>query len=51
MLSTQCFFHASGLRINMHKSKLMGNAVDDVKVKQVAHSLGCLQLEPPFSNL
>ncbi|GKB40350.1 hypothetical protein Tco_0885292 [Tanacetum coccineum] len=47
----KCFFHASGLRINMHKSKLMGNAVDDVKVKQVAHSLGCLQLEPPFSNL
>ncbi|GKC34870.1 hypothetical protein Tco_1047254, partial [Tanacetum coccineum] len=47
----KCFFHASGLRINMHKSKLIGNAVDDVKLKQVAHSLGCLQLEPPFSNL
>nr|GEV75135.1 RNA-directed DNA polymerase, eukaryota, reverse transcriptase zinc-binding domain protein [Tanacetum cinerariifolium] len=28
----ECLFRASGLRINMHKSKLMGIAVDDDKV-------------------
>ena len=47
----KCFFCASGLRINMHKSKLMVIAVDDDKVNQVARSIGCLQLKPPFSYL
>nr|GEY90244.1 RNA-directed DNA polymerase, eukaryota [Tanacetum cinerariifolium] len=47
----KCFFCASDLSINMHKSKLMGIAVDDDIVNQAAHSIGCLQLKPPFSYL
>ncbi|GJU85058.1 RNA-directed DNA polymerase, eukaryota, reverse transcriptase zinc-binding domain protein [Tanacetum coccineum] len=47
----KCFFCASGLSINMHKSKLMGIAVDDDIVNQAAHSIGCLQLKSPFSYL
>ncbi|GJT07142.1 RNA-directed DNA polymerase, eukaryota, reverse transcriptase zinc-binding domain protein [Tanacetum coccineum] len=47
----ECFFHASGLHINMNKSKLMGVLVDDEKVKQAASKLGCLILKPPFSYL
>ncbi|GJV89187.1 RNA-directed DNA polymerase, eukaryota, reverse transcriptase zinc-binding domain protein [Tanacetum coccineum] len=47
----KCFFCASGLSINMHKSKLMGITVDDDIVNQAAHSIGCLQLKSPFSYL
>ncbi|GKA79556.1 hypothetical protein Tco_0786152, partial [Tanacetum coccineum] len=47
----KCFFCASGLSINMHKSKLMGIDVDDDIVNQAAHSIGCLQLKSPFSYL
>ncbi|GJS13278.1 RNA-directed DNA polymerase, eukaryota [Tanacetum coccineum] len=47
----KCFYLASGLRINMHKSKLMGIAVDDAKVYQAARCIGCLHLKPPFSYL
>ncbi|GKE27380.1 RNA-directed DNA polymerase, eukaryota, reverse transcriptase zinc-binding domain protein [Tanacetum coccineum] len=47
----ECFFHASGLHINMNKSKLMGVLVDDEKVKQAASKLGCLILKSPFSYL
>ncbi|GJR30322.1 RNA-directed DNA polymerase, eukaryota [Tanacetum coccineum] len=46
-----CFFHVTGLRINMRKSKLMGILVDDEKVKQAASKLGCLILKTPFSYL
>ncbi|GKB37911.1 hypothetical protein Tco_0882853 [Tanacetum coccineum] len=35
----------------MHKSKLTRIAIDDVKVHQAAHRIGCLQLEPLFSYL
>ncbi|GJU25517.1 pol polyprotein [Tanacetum coccineum] len=37
----KCFEKASGLRINMGKSKIMGIAVNDEKVNQVAHRIGC----------
>ncbi|GKC43302.1 RNA-directed DNA polymerase, eukaryota, partial [Tanacetum coccineum] len=47
----ECFFRASGLRINIQKSKLMGIAVDDVKVSQAAKSIGCLTFTTPFSYL
>ncbi|GJV32249.1 RNA-directed DNA polymerase, eukaryota [Tanacetum coccineum] len=47
----KCFFCESGLSINMHKSKLMGIDVDDDKVNQAAHLIGCLQLKSPFSYL
>ncbi|GKA08008.1 RNA-directed DNA polymerase, eukaryota [Tanacetum coccineum] len=42
----ECFYRASGLRINMSKSKIMGVYVDSDKVKRAA--LGCLILKPPF---
>ncbi|GJS48269.1 RNA-directed DNA polymerase, eukaryota [Tanacetum coccineum] len=47
----ECFFQASGLRINMCKSKIMGVNVGDEKVKSAASKLGCLILKTPFSYL
>ncbi|GJX54185.1 RNA-directed DNA polymerase, eukaryota, reverse transcriptase zinc-binding domain protein [Tanacetum coccineum] len=43
-----CFFQASGMRINLHKSKIMGIAVDNSLVTQAANSIGCLTLSLPF---
>nr|GEW23231.1 RNA-directed DNA polymerase, eukaryota [Tanacetum cinerariifolium] len=42
---------ASGLRINMCKSKIMGVNVEDAKVKTAATKLGCLVLKTPFTYL
>nr|GEU91829.1 RNA-directed DNA polymerase, eukaryota, reverse transcriptase zinc-binding domain protein [Tanacetum cinerariifolium] len=42
---------ASGLRINMSKSKLMGLHVDSDKVKGAAIKLGCLTFKTPFMYL
>nr|GEZ00843.1 RNA-directed DNA polymerase, eukaryota [Tanacetum cinerariifolium] len=47
----ECFYRASGLRINMSKSKIMGVLVDSDKVKCDASKLGCLILKPSFSYL
>ncbi|GKB69457.1 RNA-directed DNA polymerase, eukaryota [Tanacetum coccineum] len=47
----ECFFQASGLRINMCKSKIMGVNVGDEKVKFAALKLGYLILNTPFSCL
>ncbi|GKC20760.1 RNA-directed DNA polymerase, eukaryota [Tanacetum coccineum] len=47
----ECFFRASGLRINMSKSKLMGISVEKDKVERAASKIGCLILKPPFSYL
>ncbi|GJW73434.1 RNA-directed DNA polymerase, eukaryota [Tanacetum coccineum] len=47
----ECFHRASGLRINMSKSKIMGVHVEDSKVKHAASKLGCLILNTPFSYL
>nr|GEV25731.1 RNA-directed DNA polymerase, eukaryota, reverse transcriptase zinc-binding domain protein [Tanacetum cinerariifolium] len=47
----ECFYRASGLRINMNKSKIMGVLVDSDKVKCVASKLGCLILKTLFSYL
>nr|GEW04179.1 zinc finger, CCHC-type [Tanacetum cinerariifolium] len=46
-----CGCGASGLHINMFKSKIMGIAVDGDKVDQVAHRIGCGILEVPFTYL
>ncbi|GJW72022.1 RNA-directed DNA polymerase, eukaryota [Tanacetum coccineum] len=46
-----CFFRASGLRINMCKSKIMGVNVEDGMVKNAASKLGCLVLKTPFIYL
>ncbi|GJW75401.1 RNA-directed DNA polymerase, eukaryota [Tanacetum coccineum] len=45
------FYRASGLRINMHKSKLMGISVDANLVKQAASKIGCMVLKTPFKYL
>ncbi|GJW91592.1 RNA-directed DNA polymerase, eukaryota, reverse transcriptase zinc-binding domain protein [Tanacetum coccineum] len=45
------FYRASGLRINMHKSKLMGISVDADLVKQAASKIGCMVLKTPFQYL
>ncbi|GKE61347.1 RNA-directed DNA polymerase, eukaryota, reverse transcriptase zinc-binding domain protein [Tanacetum coccineum] len=47
----EVFYRASGLRINMQKSKLMGIAVENVLVKQAASNIGCLVLKTPFQYL
>nr|GEV04318.1 putative ribonuclease H-like domain-containing protein [Tanacetum cinerariifolium] len=46
-----CFHCASGLKINMSKSKIMGVNVDGNKVTRAASKLGCLSLSSPFSYL
>nr|GEV24220.1 RNA-directed DNA polymerase, eukaryota, reverse transcriptase zinc-binding domain protein [Tanacetum cinerariifolium] len=46
-----CFHRASGLRINMIKSKLMGISVDISKVEQAATKIDCVTLETPFNYL
>ncbi|GJV04311.1 RNA-directed DNA polymerase, eukaryota, reverse transcriptase zinc-binding domain protein [Tanacetum coccineum] len=46
-----CFFRASGLRINLHKSKLMGIAVENSLVDFAANNIGCMTLNVPFSYL
>ncbi|GJX87033.1 RNA-directed DNA polymerase, eukaryota, reverse transcriptase zinc-binding domain protein [Tanacetum coccineum] len=45
------FHRASGLRINMNKSKLMGISVDDSVVEQAAAKIGCVVLKTPFKYL
>ncbi|GJX70697.1 RNA-directed DNA polymerase, eukaryota, reverse transcriptase zinc-binding domain protein [Tanacetum coccineum] len=45
------FHRASGLRINMNKSKLMGISVDDSVVEQAAAKIGCVVLKTHFKYL
>nr|GEW96652.1 RNA-directed DNA polymerase, eukaryota [Tanacetum cinerariifolium] len=45
------FYRASGLRINMNKSNLMGISVDSNKVKHAAAKIGWLVLKTPFNYL
>ncbi|GJX75099.1 RNA-directed DNA polymerase, eukaryota, reverse transcriptase zinc-binding domain protein [Tanacetum coccineum] len=47
----KCFFHASGLKINLNKSKIMGINVESAQVIQSAAKLGCLVLKCPFYYL
>nr|GEY59263.1 RNA-directed DNA polymerase, eukaryota [Tanacetum cinerariifolium] len=47
----KCFFHASGLRINLSKSKIKGVNVESDQVKQAAAKLGYLVLNTPFYYL
>nr|GEY51015.1 RNA-directed DNA polymerase, eukaryota, reverse transcriptase zinc-binding domain protein [Tanacetum cinerariifolium] len=51
ILVLDCFHRASGLKINLTKSKIMGTHVADHKVKEAASKLGCLILNSPFSYL
>ncbi|GKC76865.1 RNA-directed DNA polymerase, eukaryota [Tanacetum coccineum] len=47
----QCFYRASGLRINVHKSKLIGIGVLSNQVEQASSHICCLTFTPPFSYL
>nr|GEU72927.1 RNA-directed DNA polymerase, eukaryota, reverse transcriptase zinc-binding domain protein [Tanacetum cinerariifolium] len=50
-LVLDCFYRASGLKINTSKSKIMGIHVADYKVNGAAAKFGCLMLNTPFSYL
>ncbi|GJW59203.1 RNA-directed DNA polymerase, eukaryota, reverse transcriptase zinc-binding domain protein [Tanacetum coccineum] len=45
------FHSASGLRINMKKSKLMGIVVDASRVEHAVRQIGCMALKMPFKYL
>ncbi|GJV95904.1 RNA-directed DNA polymerase, eukaryota, reverse transcriptase zinc-binding domain protein, partial [Tanacetum coccineum] len=45
------FHSASGLRINMKKSKLMGISMDASRVEQAIRQIGCMALKMPFKYL
>ncbi|GKA44709.1 RNA-directed DNA polymerase, eukaryota [Tanacetum coccineum] len=46
-----CFFMASGLKINLHKSKLSGIGVSKAKTDLTASIVGCSTLSLPFHYL
>ncbi|GJX77443.1 RNA-directed DNA polymerase, eukaryota [Tanacetum coccineum] len=46
-----CFHKASGLRLNLQKSKIMGISVNDETVRKAASKMGCHTLKTPFSYL
>nr|GEV41184.1 RNA-directed DNA polymerase, eukaryota, reverse transcriptase zinc-binding domain protein [Tanacetum cinerariifolium] len=45
------FFRAFSLRINLHKSKLIGIDVDQSMVEAATSNIGCMALNLPFSYL
>ncbi|GJY96979.1 RNA-directed DNA polymerase, eukaryota [Tanacetum coccineum] len=47
----KCFHLASGLKINLHKSKLMGVGINSNEVSKVANSIGCSTFSTPFKYL
>ncbi|GJR29260.1 RNA-directed DNA polymerase, eukaryota [Tanacetum coccineum] len=47
----RCFYLASGLRLNIHKSKLMGIGVDTGEVVRATKVFGCSTLTTPFTYL
>ncbi|GJY66379.1 RNA-directed DNA polymerase, eukaryota, reverse transcriptase zinc-binding domain protein [Tanacetum coccineum] len=46
-----CFYRASGLRINMTKSKIIGISMSSDIVDQAASKIRCASLKPSFSYL
>ncbi|GKA67646.1 hypothetical protein Tco_0767563 [Tanacetum coccineum] len=47
----KCFFMASGLKINLSKSKLSGIGISKKEVDEAAAIFGCSTLIPPFQYL
>ncbi|GKC14551.1 RNA-directed DNA polymerase, eukaryota [Tanacetum coccineum] len=47
----KCFYLASGLKINFHKSKLMGVGVNSDEVNIAASMVGCSTFNSPFKYL
>ncbi|GKA04405.1 RNA-directed DNA polymerase, eukaryota, partial [Tanacetum coccineum] len=46
-----CFFMVSGLKINIHKSKLAGIGVSKENIDLAANIMGCSTFSPPFNYL
>ncbi|GJX72277.1 RNA-directed DNA polymerase, eukaryota [Tanacetum coccineum] len=51
VVDADVFHRASGLRINMNKSKLMGISVESSKVEHAVEKIGCMALKMPFKYL
>nr|GEZ79893.1 RNA-directed DNA polymerase, eukaryota [Tanacetum cinerariifolium] len=47
----KCFFLASGLKINLHKSMLMGIGINSREVECAARLVGCSTFTTPFNYL
>ncbi|GJV55571.1 RNA-directed DNA polymerase, eukaryota [Tanacetum coccineum] len=47
----QCFYFASGLKINVQKSNLMGVGINPHAIAEAASKLGCFILNHPFKYL
>nr|GEV35673.1 RNA-directed DNA polymerase, eukaryota, reverse transcriptase zinc-binding domain protein [Tanacetum cinerariifolium] len=47
----KCFFFASGLKINFHKSQVLGVGVPHYLVEQAANSIGCSIMDKYFRYL
>nr|GEV23746.1 RNA-directed DNA polymerase, eukaryota, reverse transcriptase zinc-binding domain protein [Tanacetum cinerariifolium] len=47
----KCFFLASGLKINIYKSKLMGIGVPNDEITTAANLIGCATFTMPFNYL
>ncbi|GJX70764.1 hypothetical protein Tco_0307935 [Tanacetum coccineum] len=47
----KCFFLASGLKINLHKSKLMGIGINQRDVEKAARLIRCSTFSTPFNYL
>ncbi|GJY57007.1 putative RNA-directed DNA polymerase, eukaryota, reverse transcriptase zinc-binding domain protein [Tanacetum coccineum] len=47
----QCFYRVSGLKINFHKSNLLGVGVSFDEVGRLAAITGCIPMQTPFSYL
>nr|GEY02893.1 RNA-directed DNA polymerase, eukaryota [Tanacetum cinerariifolium] len=47
----KCFFLASGLKINIHKSKIMGTGTTQDEVNSALNIIGCNTFSSPFNYL
>ncbi|XP_021985415.1 uncharacterized protein LOC110881485 [Helianthus annuus] len=45
------FYACSGLKINIHKSNLMGMGVDEEEIARMAEVMGCIKGSVPFNYL
>ncbi|PWA95854.1 Arginine repressor C-terminal-like domain-containing protein [Artemisia annua] len=51
ILILKCFENASGLKVNLSKSRLFGIVIPNIEVEEVASSLGCIHDSLPFMYL
>ncbi|GJY20523.1 RNA-directed DNA polymerase, eukaryota [Tanacetum coccineum] len=51
MMMLHCFFLASGLKVNVHKSSIYGVGVRSADVQHMAENFGCISNNLPFTYL